>query len=342
MSADVLVAAASRAVAAARVAVAVGARRSCIGIVDGDDSAGSAPGHAADRRPTSPTRRRPSATRAAVRRSWRASTPRSSTGSDVRGRQRVRDAEVPLDYADPDGDDHRPRAAARSAGEPASAVGSLVVNPGGPGAPGTDYAAAAGRSSATPLLDAFDIVGFDPRGTGESTPVDCLHRRRARRVPRRRPRPRRRRRGARVRRRRLARVRRGLRSNSRRPGRPRHHGRGRAGHGHAAGRAGRATARLPRRVVRHLARRDVRRAVPRAGRPAGARRRGRLSLDNRAAGARARPTGFETALRAYVEDCVEQRATASSATGSTRGWPRIAGCSTTSTPARCRPATTAS
>ncbi len=52
--------------------------------------------------------------------------------------------------------------------------GSLVVNPGGPGAPGTDYAAAAGRVFREPLLRAFDIVGFDPRGTGESAPIDCL------------------------------------------------------------------------------------------------------------------------------------------------------------------------
>lgn len=52
--------------------------------------------------------------------------------------------------------------------------GSLVVNPGGPGAPGTAYAAAASRVFREPLLRAFDIVGFDPRGTGESAPVDCL------------------------------------------------------------------------------------------------------------------------------------------------------------------------
>ena len=49
-----------------------------------------------------------------------------------------------------------------------------MVNPGGPGAPGTDYAAAASRVFREPLLRAFDIVGFDPRGTGDSAPVDCL------------------------------------------------------------------------------------------------------------------------------------------------------------------------
>ena len=53
-------------------------------------------------------------------------------------------------------------------------VGSLVVNPGGPGSPGTDYAAGAETVLRRPLLDAFDVVGFDPRGTGDSSPVDCL------------------------------------------------------------------------------------------------------------------------------------------------------------------------
>ncbi len=53
-------------------------------------------------------------------------------------------------------------------------LGSLVVNPGGPGAPGTEYAAQAASVFGKPLLEHFDIVGFDPRGTGESSPVDCL------------------------------------------------------------------------------------------------------------------------------------------------------------------------
>ena len=80
--------------------------------------------------------------------------------------------EVPLDYADPAGETIE-LALLRV---PASGdrVGSMVVNPGGPGAPGTDYAAAADRVFREPLLNGFDIVGFDPRGTGDSSPVDCL------------------------------------------------------------------------------------------------------------------------------------------------------------------------
>jgi pimeloyl-ACP methyl ester carboxylesterase len=60
------------------------------------------------------------------------------------------------------------------AAEPSGRIGSLVVNPGGPGAPGTDYAQAASQVFRRPVLDAYDVVGFDPRGTGGSSPVDCL------------------------------------------------------------------------------------------------------------------------------------------------------------------------
>ncbi len=79
---------------------------------------------------------------------------------------------VPLDYRDPAGqriDIALLKVSAR--GQP---IGSLVVNPGGPGAPGTAYAEAAGRVFRAPLLESFDIVGFDPRGTGSSAQVDCL------------------------------------------------------------------------------------------------------------------------------------------------------------------------
>ncbi|KRB76166.1 transporter [Nocardioides sp. Root190] len=53
-------------------------------------------------------------------------------------------------------------------------IGSLVVNPGGPGAGGTYLAEQAEGYFAEPLRAAYDIVGFDPRGTGDSSPVDCL------------------------------------------------------------------------------------------------------------------------------------------------------------------------
>jgi pimeloyl-ACP methyl ester carboxylesterase len=50
----------------------------------------------------------------------------------------------------------------------------VVVDPGGPGAPATDYARSASRVFRPEVTAAYDVVGLDPRGTGDSAPVDCL------------------------------------------------------------------------------------------------------------------------------------------------------------------------
>jgi pimeloyl-ACP methyl ester carboxylesterase len=54
-------------------------------------------------------------------------------------------------------------------------IGSLVINPGGPGDAATEAALelAAGELPAA-ILDRFDIVGFDPRGVGLSDPIKCI------------------------------------------------------------------------------------------------------------------------------------------------------------------------
>lgn len=81
---------------------------------------------------------------------------------------------VPVDYADPAGETIDLALLKDPADNLSDRVGSLVVNPGGPGAPGTSYAQQSSFAFRDPLRDAFDIVGFDPRGTGRSDPVDCL------------------------------------------------------------------------------------------------------------------------------------------------------------------------
>ncbi|GAA2139394.1 alpha/beta hydrolase [Nocardioides koreensis] len=81
---------------------------------------------------------------------------------------------VPLDYRHPGGETIDLALLKVPAGDPGARIGSLVVNPGGPGAPGTQYAAQAAQVFGQPLLDRYDVVGFDPRGTGASDPVDCL------------------------------------------------------------------------------------------------------------------------------------------------------------------------
>lgn len=58
--------------------------------------------------------------------------------------------------------------------DPDRRIGSLVVNPGGPGSSGLDYAYNAEYIVSPEILERFDIVGFDPRGVGESAPIKCL------------------------------------------------------------------------------------------------------------------------------------------------------------------------
>jgi pimeloyl-ACP methyl ester carboxylesterase len=53
-------------------------------------------------------------------------------------------------------------------------IGSMFVNPGGPGASGVEYAYQAEYILSPQLLALFDIVGFDPRGVGRSAPIRCL------------------------------------------------------------------------------------------------------------------------------------------------------------------------
>ncbi|MDN5744295.1 MAG: alpha/beta hydrolase [Nocardioidaceae bacterium] len=80
--------------------------------------------------------------------------------------------EVPIDYQDLS--QGTIKLALEKAAATGDSIGSLVVNPGGPGAPGTDMATQAGDYFPATLLNSFDIIGFDPRGTGDSSPVDCL------------------------------------------------------------------------------------------------------------------------------------------------------------------------
>lgn len=76
-------------------------------------------------------------------------------------------ARVPLDYRKPSGTKIELAVSRLPATGPAPRIGSVFVNPGGPGAPGVDS-----PTFATPeLRERFDIVGFDPRGVGASTPA---------------------------------------------------------------------------------------------------------------------------------------------------------------------------
>ena len=81
---------------------------------------------------------------------------------------------VPLDYADPAGETIGIHVLRRPADDQDDKVTSLLVNPGGPGVAGSSMASNAGSYFRRPFLTYFDIIGFDPRGTGQSSPIDCL------------------------------------------------------------------------------------------------------------------------------------------------------------------------
>ena len=79
---------------------------------------------------------------------------------------------VPLDYANPKGETIS-IAVKKRAATGGHAQGALFINPGGPGDSGVSFAERAGNAFSPDLLNAYDIIGFDPRGVGSSTAITC-------------------------------------------------------------------------------------------------------------------------------------------------------------------------
>lgn len=82
---------------------------------------------------------------------------------------------MPFDYDNPDQGSFVLFVKRRAAADAKSRIGSLLVNPGGPGFGGNSLADDAEYYFSTTLLQYFDIIAWDPRGTGESSPaVNCV------------------------------------------------------------------------------------------------------------------------------------------------------------------------
>ena len=84
---------------------------------------------------------------------------------------------VPLDWFHPGAGTISLALIRRPAGNPSRRVGSLFFNPGGPGEPGVSFLRdLAGSDSTLPktLTDRFDLVSWDPRGTGNSAGIRCI------------------------------------------------------------------------------------------------------------------------------------------------------------------------
>lgn len=82
---------------------------------------------------------------------------------------------APLDYDEPDGTEIKLAVARTKATGPGKRLGSLQVNPGGPGGSAIDYLQGyAGIGYPAPVRARYDMVAMDPRGVARSEPVECF------------------------------------------------------------------------------------------------------------------------------------------------------------------------
>ncbi|MEB4615254.1 alpha/beta hydrolase [Leucobacter sp. M11] len=83
-------------------------------------------------------------------------------------------AHAPLDWSEPGGDSIT-LALVRLPAAGGAPLGSLLVNPGGPGASGVETVAQSAEAiTSEQVRNSYDIVGWDPRGVGNSSAVSCL------------------------------------------------------------------------------------------------------------------------------------------------------------------------
>lgn len=99
-------------------------------------------------------------------------TPAPLQWDSCGGRLQCASLEVPLDYEDPNGPTIDLAMAMLPATDPGARIGVLVTNPGGPGGSGVDYLGNDGPFN-DDIDRHFDIVSWDPRGVGRTTPLAC-------------------------------------------------------------------------------------------------------------------------------------------------------------------------
>ncbi|MEU9302011.1 alpha/beta hydrolase [Streptomyces sp. NPDC048269] len=80
---------------------------------------------------------------------------------------------VPLDYKRPQGPAIDLAISRVKTENPAKRHGVMLLNPGGPGGSGLDLPLMAGELMPKEVRDQFDLIGFDPRGVGASSPITC-------------------------------------------------------------------------------------------------------------------------------------------------------------------------
>lgn len=92
---------------------------------------------------------------------------------DCGGALECAELEVPIDHARPDAGRLTLALARRRAEKPDERLGVLIVNPGGPGISAIDHLRSSAPRYGSVVRARFDLVAFDTRGTGASSPLDC-------------------------------------------------------------------------------------------------------------------------------------------------------------------------
>ncbi|MFD4869293.1 alpha/beta hydrolase [Streptomyces sp. NPDC058412] len=99
--------------------------------------------------------------------------PDDTTGPDLdKAGVQCADVTVPLDYAAPRGRTITVAISRLKATDTRHRIGAILLNTGGPGGPARGYPPTA-RAAMKDVGARYDIVGFDPRFVGRSTPLDC-------------------------------------------------------------------------------------------------------------------------------------------------------------------------
>lgn len=82
--------------------------------------------------------------------------------------------QVPVDYSNIDGKTFTLQVIKHPANVLSKRIGSLIMNPGGPGGSGIQYVMSADSIVSTSIENVYDLIGFDPRGVNLSQPIRCL------------------------------------------------------------------------------------------------------------------------------------------------------------------------
>jgi pimeloyl-ACP methyl ester carboxylesterase len=99
--------------------------------------------------------------------------PKLAPGAKRDPRQTCGTVKVPLDYRRPNGESITVAVSKIATAKRGKKRGDLLFNPGGPGLQGLDMPGQKALTLPKPVLDSYDLIGFDARGVGHSTPMSC-------------------------------------------------------------------------------------------------------------------------------------------------------------------------